>query len=228
MDISVALVVFVIKVAIKQRDINYDIQAFFEDIEEVFGEKIGEKIAHVLLGSKNTIDHVLSDDNLIKAGIPWNRIAVTQANVQSILRNVKIDSKMLIDYNCNAEIIAENIIRDYGRRIVEDSTYYEIGDIKKVLVQIVSSSIKLAYSDKSFLTGMLIDIKQRSEQNTVYLQVIENMLQEHHKMFVEFQSEQRKNWEAEDNWRRKTIPIQRANINNDDFQQILDVARGVK
>ena len=63
MELSVAIVVFLLKVGIKQLDEDYEIKSFFEDIIGAFGEKAGKKIAKMLLDSKEGINFALTDKN---------------------------------------------------------------------------------------------------------------------------------------------------------------------
>ena len=117
MELSVAIVVFLLKVGIKQLDEDYEIKSFFEDIIGAFGEKAGKKIAKMLLDSKEGINFALTDKNLVKLGIPILRISEVRENVKAILKHTQINQEMLIEYNCNSNEIMNRIVEESADKV---------------------------------------------------------------------------------------------------------------
>lgn len=215
MELSVAIVVFLIKAGIKQLDKEYDIQSFLEDVVGAFGEKTGKKIASLITLSKDGIDHALCDSNLIKLGIPVSRTAQTRENVKDILKYTKISNAMLIDYNCDAREISEYLIKKYADKIGISSDESAICDVKNALFQIIQDNIKLAKKDNDFINSILFDIKKIVENNTATLQEIkkdvhkgyitsEDILKvtnETNRLLKEFLDSQKIHGDDADNWR---------------------------
>ena len=158
MELSVAIVVFLIKAGIKQLDKEYDIQSFLEDVVGAFGEKTGKKIASLITLSKDGIDHALCDSNLIKLGIPVSRTAQTRENVKDILKYTKISNAMLIDYNCDAREISECLIKKYADKVGISSDESAICDVKNALFQITKDNISLAKKNNDFIISIFFDI----------------------------------------------------------------------
>ena len=214
MELSVAIVVFLIKAGIKQLDKQYDIQSFLEDVVGAFGEKTGEKIASLITSSKEGIDHALCDSNLLKLGIPSSRTAQTREKVKDILKYTKISNAMLIDYNCDAREISEYLIKKYADKIEISSDESAICDVKKALFQIIQDNIRLAKKDNDFINSILFDIKKIVEKNTATLQEIkvdvhkgyinsEDILKvtnENNRLLKEFLDSQKTHKNDMDNW----------------------------
>lgn len=214
MELSVAIVVFMIKVGIKQLDKEYDIQSFFEDVVGAFGEKAGKKIAGLISSSKDDIDHALCDSNLIELGISVSRTSQTRENVKDILKYTQISNAMLIDYNCDAREISEYLIKEYADKIGISSDECAIDDVKKVLFQIIQNNIRLVKKDNSFISSILFDLKKTVEDNTATLQEIkedshkgytnsEDILKvanENNRLLKAFLDSQKKHKNDSDNW----------------------------
>lgn len=172
MELSVAIVVLLLKIGIKQLDPEYDVQKFLSDIVESFGEKTGNKIAGMLTDSKNVIDDVLKDDNLKTIGIPLDSIAAVRENTKAILKYVQIGDAMLIDYNCDVSDIVDYLLADNVEKAGIKNDDQAINDVRRVLMRIVQKSISMAKDQNVFISGLLLDVKKRVEESSVDIHII--------------------------------------------------------
>ena len=161
MDLSVAMVVLLLKIGIKQLDPNYDIQSFLEDIVNALGEKTGKKIATVIFSSKKNIDDVLQDNVLKELGIPEDRMESVRYNTNAILKFVQIDNNMLIEHNCDVSAIVDFLLESNIGKAGIRGDEAAINDVRIVLIQIVRKLVDLAKEHNEFIAGILLDVKNR-------------------------------------------------------------------
>ena len=172
MELSVAIVVLLLKIGIKQLDPEYDVQKFLGDIVESLGEKTGNKIVEMLSASKNGIDDVLRDDNLKTIGIASDRIVSVRENTKAILKNVQINDAMLIDHNCSVPDIVDYLLTENIQKAGIENDDCDISDVRRVLVQIVQKSVNLAKDHNMFISGLLLDVKKRVEESSEDIHII--------------------------------------------------------
>lgn len=180
MNLSVAIVLFMIKMGIKQIDGNYDLSTFLEDTVEAFGKDSGEKIIELLKISKSSIEQQLSVSNLTKLGIPKKRAIIASANAKDIFKYVKISSSMLIDNNCDDTKITQDLCKTYAKQLHIYNNTPEMNDLYLALNIVVKQMITVSQSKGDFLYNILFDIRERQvyhgqimQQHSVYLKKID-------------------------------------------------------
>lgn len=180
MNLSVAIVLFMIKMGIKQIDGNYDLSTFLEDTVEAFGKDSGEKIIELLKISKSSIEQQLSVANLTKLGIPEKRAIIASANAKDIFKYVKISSRMLIDNNCDDTKITQDLCKTYAQKLHIYNNTPEMNDLYLALNLVVKQMIIVSQSKGDFLYDILFDIRERQvyhgkiiQQHSVYLKKID-------------------------------------------------------
>lgn len=187
MELSVAIIIFLLKTGIKQLDSNYSVPSFFEDILGAFGEKAGTNIAGLIRKSHYEVDNILKDDRLVEMGIAANRTAIVRENVKEILKQIKISDNMLSDYNCDAEEITNYIISNYASSIGISDDETTLRDVKRILFEIISIDINIAQQDEAFINGIIIDTHRIVKDHTSALKELkQDIRQESSNIIADF------------------------------------------
>ena len=220
MELSVALVVFLLKTGIKQLDENYSAQSFIGDVLTAFGEKTGNKLIGAINKSHNEIDYILKDDNLVELGIESTRTALVRANVKETLKQIKITKAMLSNYDCDAQEITDYIIANHVEKTFL-SDDFSIHDIRRVMFKIIQTDIDIAKKDGAFINDIIIETHKNVKNNTSIL----NSLEQNTLKVIEMLEEQsQKQNRLFNEWQRQTDTI-KANIedigNNRDARTII-------
>lgn len=237
MELSVAIVVFLLKVGIKQLDEDYEIKSFFEDIIGAFGEKAGKKIAKMLLDSKEGINFALTDKNLVKLGIPILRISEVRENVKAILKHTQINQEMLIEYNCNSNEIMNRIVEESADKVGIKNDEVARKDVQKVIFQIVENEIKIAKEEKGFIDEILISIKKTIESNTADIRFIRQITydgyldtkyirqisEENNKLLKSICEYQCQNKDDDDSWSKREEPVQKQTVDIEAVVRLVEI-----
>ena len=164
MELSVAMVLFLLKTGIKHLDGNYSTQDFIVDVFNAFGEKTGNKLNEIIKKSHYEINSILNDQNLSAIGIDCTRTALVRSNVMEILKQIKITNTMLNDYDCSATEITNCIISNYSDHTINPDDIV-LRDIKRALFEIVKIHVNIAKKDSGFITDIIIDTHKYSKKS---------------------------------------------------------------
>ena len=174
MELSIALVILILKVGIKHLDGNYNNQSFIDDIFDAFGKESGKKLMNIVSRSQTQMNYQLQKSRLKENGIPDIRTDKVIEDVKDLLKCTKITKDMLNNYDCNTEKIVTHILNEYSGVVGIKDDDVAINDVRTVLYQIVQEHVHLIQDDSEFINGVIFDIRSILKEHSIKLNGIDS------------------------------------------------------